>query len=205
MGVIERRKCIIPNNRYNLNMTQIVQKEATVLREKAKDVPISKIRSAQIKRIIKAMKDALKSQEDGVAVAAPQIGESLRIFVVSKRIFEMERNEQGQLIKRQSEQEEDETKDIIFINPVITKISRQKFFMEEGCLSVRYFYGLVKRSEKVSVKAYDENGKQFTRGASGLMAQVFQHETDHLNGILFTDKAKELKEMNPPNITHGKA
>lgn len=185
-------------------MTNIVQKDAAVLREKAKEVQTSKIRSAQIKRIIKSMKEALESQEDGVAIAAPQIGESLRIFVVSKRIFEMERNEQGRLIKVPANQHNDEEDtDIVFINPTITKISRQKLFMEEGCLSVRYYYGLVKRSEKVTVKAYDENGRQFTRGASGLMAQVFQHETDHLDGILFTDKAKELKEMNPPNITHG--
>jgi peptide deformylase len=86
---------------------------------------------------------------------------------------------------------------ITYINPVITKISKDKSLMEEGCLSVRYAYGKVDRSEKATVKAYDENGKLFTKGASGLMAQIFQHETDHLNGVLFVDKAIDVKEIPP--------
>jgi peptide deformylase len=55
----------------------------------------------------------------------------------------------------------------------------------------------VERSQKTLVRAYDENGKPFTVGGSGLLSQAFQHEIDHLNGILFTDKAKDLKEMPP--------
>ena len=69
--------------------------------------------------------------------------------------------------------------------------------VDEGCLSVRWLYGKVERAEKITVRAYDENGKPFTMGASGLLAQAFQHEIDHLNGILFIDKATDLKEMIP--------
>ena len=69
--------------------------------------------------------------------------------------------------------------------------------MEEGCLSVRWLYGKVRRSQKTLIKAYDENGKLFTMGGSGLLSQAFQHETDHLNGILFIDKAKDLKDVPP--------
>jgi len=69
--------------------------------------------------------------------------------------------------------------------------------VEEGCLSVRWLYGKVERNEKTLVRAYDEKGKLFTFGGSGLLSQVFQHEIDHLNGALFIDKAKDLKEMKP--------
>ena len=69
--------------------------------------------------------------------------------------------------------------------------------MPEGCLSVRPLYGKTFRSTKATITAYNKNGKKFTRGASGLLAQIFQHETDHLNGILFIDHAKDIKEEVP--------
>jgi peptide deformylase len=58
-------------------------------------------------------------------------------------------------------------------------------------------YGKVKRAEKATVVAYDEYGKKFTKGGSGLLAQIFQHETDHLDGVLFIDKAKFIEEIPP--------
>ena len=67
--------------------------------------------------------------------------------------------------------------------------------MEEGCLSVRYAYGKVYRSERATIEAYDEEGNKFSRGAGGILAQIFQHETDHLNGILFIEKAEQLEEI----------
>ena len=69
--------------------------------------------------------------------------------------------------------------------------------MEEGCLSVRWKYGKVMRSEKATITAYDENGKKFSRGATGLIAQIFQHETDHLDGVLFIDKADNIVDLPP--------
>ena len=80
----------------------------------------------------------------------------------------------------------------------IRLLSKKRQILDEGCLSVRPLFGKVERSEKATVTAYDENGKKFTRGGSGLLAQIFQHEIDHLNGILFIDKATDLKEQ-PPN------
>ena len=76
--------------------------------------------------------------------------------------------------------------------------------MEEGCLSVRWLYGQVDRSERVTLRAYDEKGKKLERGASGLLAQIFQHEVDHLDGILFTDKATQIEDLPPPKETHAK-
>ncbi len=70
--------------------------------------------------------------------------------------------------------------------------------LTEGCLSVTKIYGTIKRFEKVKVEAYDEKGKKFTRGASGLFSQVIQHETDHLNGFLFIDKATNLQKYEKP-------
>ena len=72
--------------------------------------------------------------------------------------------------------------------------------MEEGCLSVRDIYGKVKRYQKATISAYDENGKKFTMGGSGLLAQVFQHECDHLEGVLFIDKAISIEKLPGPAL-----
>lgn len=169
-------------------MVIVVQKEDPVLRKKAEEVPISDVKSPKIKAILANMSKALQEQEDGVAIAAPQIGESLRIFVIAGRVWN--------ILKK-----DPKTKfpDQVYINPKILKRSKDKKNMEEGCLSVRWLYGKIKRSSRVSIGAYDENGNYFERGASGLFAQIFQHETDHLNGVLFIDTAKELKEVLPEN------
>lgn len=184
-------------------MNEIVQKENKILRKIAKEVPIESIKSRKIETILRRMVKALDSQEDGVAIAAPQIGENLRIFVISKKIFEIMEEEKlrSQKSKRENleefAKEKPEYKDMVFINPEILKTSKEKMISDEGCLSVRWLYGKVKRSQKTLVRAYDENGKIFTMGGTGLLSQAFQHETDHLNGILFTDKATSLKEMPP--------
>ncbi len=167
----------------------IVQAENPVLRKKAKDIPLGEIGSKKIKDIISRMKKALEEELDGVAIAAPQIGEAVRIFVISGRAFDIENEEFEEGLKRSD--------DAVFINPIITNLSKTKEEMEEGCLSVRWKYGKVLRSKKVTITAYDENGKKFTRGSSGLLAQIFQHETDHLDGVLFIDKAKDVVDLPP--------
>ncbi len=172
---------------------KILQKNEKILREIAKEVPLEEIKSLKIKKIIEEMKEALASQDDGVAIAAPQIGYSLRIFVVSRRVEEI-------LLETKPDKKENELKDWIFINPVLKKLSKEKKNVEEGCLSVRYLYGEVKRSKKAIVEAYDENGKKFQRGGTGLMAQIFQHEIDHLDGILFIDKAQNVEEIFPEKL-----
>lgn len=186
----------------------ILQKEEKVLRQKAKEVPVPEIVTPKIQKIISEMKEALQSQDDGVAIAAPQIGYSLRIFVVSKKVEEIVTEAKMEALKISREIIESETKkinskDLVFINPVIKKLSKERKNVEEGCLSVRYLYGKVKRSLKATVEAVDENGKKFQRGGTGLMAQIFQHEIDHLDGILFIDKATNVEEI-PPESTKNK-
>jgi peptide deformylase len=165
----------------------IVQKGDPVLGKRAEDVPVSEITSKRIKEIIADMKEALDGEEDGAAIAAPQIGVPLRIFVVS-----------GRILKKTDDDNEATPPDITFINPILTKVSKTKRLIDEGCLSVRGQYGMIERATKATVQAYDEWGKSFMRGGSGLLAQVFQHECDHLEGILFIEKTKETWKVPPP-------
>jgi peptide deformylase len=166
-------------------------------------VRIADIKTPKIQNVLKEMSGALKNQDDGVAIAAPQIGYLLRIFVVSGKIFAKDfgKNREERLLNENNvvgaEEKKEKTKNLIFINPKISKLSREKEWVPEGCLSVRWLYGRTFRSKKATITAYDKNGKKFTRGASGLLAQIFQHETDHLNGILFIDHAKDIREELP--------
>lgn len=191
-------------------MKKILQQKEKVLRQITREVPIADIKTKKIKNVLKEMSEALKSQDDGVAIAAPQIGYSLRIFVVSGKVlkagFAARGVSQGDgprgsaaraLADSDLAQRNLAVKDLVFINPKISKLSREKEWVPEGCLSVRWLYGRTFRSKKTTIVAYDEKGKKFTRGASGLLAQILQHETDHLNGILFIDHAKDIKEELP--------
>ena len=174
-------------------MVKILQKDEPLLRGKALKVPVSEIGSEKINKVLADLKEAMRGEKDAVAIAAPQIGVPFRIFAVSGKLFASDSPDA-------SLRKESAAPEMVFINPEIIRLSRKKTNVEEGCLSVRWWYGAVERAEKATVKAYDENGKLFTRGASGLLAQIFQHETDHLDGVLFTDKASGLRE-DPPEKT----
>jgi peptide deformylase len=166
-------------------MSPIVQVGESVLRRKADEVPVTDITSPAIQNILKDMEEVLLNEPDGAALAAPQIGVPLRIFVLSRRVF------------AEDSTHEAASKDphFVFINPVIIKRSKHKKQLDEGCLSVRGRYGTIVRNSNVTVRAFDEHGHPFTRGAGGLLAQAFQHECDHLEGVLFIDKAKETWEV----------
>lgn len=168
---------------------RIVQSNNKILRAHAKTVPLKDITSEKIQSVISDMKEIMATQKDGVAIASPQIGESLCIFVVSDKVLK-EADADYKSIGR----------DLVFINPIITKLSRDKHDIEEGCLSVRWKYGKVRRSVKATIKAYNELGELVERGASGLLAQIFQHEVDHLNGILFTDTAVDVQDVPPEDV-----
>jgi peptide deformylase len=168
-------------------MTTIVQDGHPALRTPASPVSLADIGTEKLNEILVRMKEALWSQSDGVAIAAPQIAVPLRIFIVAGFIFKKKKDIET-------------PPDKVFINPEILSLSKEKEWLEEGCLSVRYLYGEVSRSKKAKVRAYDEHGKRFTIGASGLLAQIFQHETDHLNATLFIDTARNVREMTPEEM-----
>ncbi len=168
-------------------MSLLVPKEHKALHTEATLIPVKDIRSAKIQKIIADIQKTLSEESDGVAIAAPQIGISLRLFAISPKLFEGK--------------EKDEP--LVYINPTITKASKKMAWKEgEGCLSLRWLYGKVRRHTNVTVSAYDEHGNQFERGAGGLLAHIFQHEIDHLNGILFIEKAKDIYDA-PPEESHG--
>ena len=170
----------------------IVQAGEPVLRGKAKPVAKKDIGSAKVAKIIARMKKALAKEAFGVALAAPQIGEPLRIFVIAGKVFEpVLKGDQKPL---DGGPKKSTLPDRVFINPEITRLSKKKKEMSEGCLSVRVKYGTVMRNEKASVKALDENGKPVTYHGSGLIGHIFQHECDHLDGILYIDKTVRLEE-----------
>ena len=169
-----------------------------LLRKTAKDIVLADIKSIRIKRLIQEMKALLAKEEYGVALAAPQVGEPLRLFIVSGKAIargaRSAQHEPGDKIHVRPPARGGSALggDQIYINPKLIKVSRKKAGKHEGCLSIRGKWGIVPRAEKATIEAYDENGKHFMRGASGFLAHVFQHEMDHLEGILYTDKAKEL-------------
>ncbi|TSC83623.1 MAG: peptide deformylase [Parcubacteria group bacterium Gr01-1014_17] len=166
-----------------------IVKDEKRLRGVAREVLLSDIQTEKMRRMLAGMSASLAKESDGVALAAPQIGEPLRLFIVS-----------GKVLARLARAAE-AVSDAVFINPVLSKISREKQTVEEGCLSLRYLYGKVKRAAKVTLRAHDENGKKITRGASGLLAQIFQHEVDHLNGVLFIDKATDIIDIPPEKLS----
>ncbi|MDP2648592.1 MAG: peptide deformylase [bacterium] len=177
------------------------------LRQVAREIPASEILSATIQGLISDMKKLLAKEEYGVALAAPQVGEPLRLFIVSgKALSRGSRNAPDEPAPSVSKSDSSlrtthyalpTTPDQVYINPVMTKLSREKSEKHEGCLSVRGKWGEVLRSEKATVQAYDTDGRRFARGASGFLAHIFQHEMDHLEGILYTDKATHVYDEQP--------
>lgn len=166
----------------------IVQENEPVLRATAQPVPDSLFGTTELKKIVADMTETLGAEPDGVALAAPQVGISYRIFIVRY----------DRMLPPPPQGAPERSAEIgVFINPQLMRLSRRTATLDEGCLSVRNIYGKTRRRERATVRAFDENGTPFERGAGGMLAQAFQHETDHLNGILFIDHADELVEWHP--------
>jgi len=153
---------------------KIVQNPNETLRIRAEEVP--KI-DAKIKGIVAKMKETMRSSPAAVALAAPQIGINKRIVITGYEPKEKE----GEKIPV-----------LTLINPKIISLSKEKIKEEEGCLSLmekEEIRGDVERAKGVVVEAMDEKGKIKRIKAKGFFARVLQHEIDHLNGVLFIDKA----------------
>ncbi|MBI5405833.1 peptide deformylase [Candidatus Kaiserbacteria bacterium] len=175
-------------------MKEIVQDGAAVLREVARPVPEGLFGSAELAQIIEDMETSLDPELEGVALAAPQIGVPYRIFIVRKDRILPPPNapRSGASGELPAKQEVLAPQVEIYINPEIIKTSRRRAKVDEGCLSVRGVYGTTKRRERVTMRARRLDGSRLERGGGGVMAQIFEHEIDHLNGVLFTDHAEHL-------------
>jgi peptide deformylase len=152
-------------------LLKIIKNPNPILRKKSTLVDLKKINEKDFKILIDDMKETML-KKDGVGLAAPQIGKNKRIITVN-------------------------TKDgvIAMINPRILNKSFLKEWDEEGCLSVPGIYGKVKRSKKLKCEFFDMDKKKNIISAQGFFARIIQHEIDHLDGILFIDKAKDTRNI----------
>lgn len=152
-------------------LLKIITNPNPILRKKSKKLSAEEIKSKEMQKLCADMAKTMLAK-DGVGLAAPQVGKNIRLCVIN-------------------------TKNGVqcLINPKITKKSWAKEWGEEGCLSFPGLFGEVRRHKKIICEYVDKNKKIIKLEADGLLARVIQHETDHLDGVLFIDKAKNLKEM----------
>ena len=148
---------------------EIVTIPHPALRKVSKNVDPKSVNSTKFQKLLLDMSSAMATRDDGVGLSAPQIGINERVFVVSGKIWKKEGKPAPM--------------DEYFINPV----------------SIPNVYGLVKRHASVSIDYTDDKGNPVNKKATGLLARIFQHEIDHLDGILFTDKATELRNAKDDN------
>lgn len=151
-----------------------------VLERLADVIPTEAILENEYQELFQNMHDTLATEKNGVALAAPQVGVSKRVFIIAPFLFETEEYEHLQA-------------QTVCVNPRIIWHSKDEKKMEEGCLSIPGVTGFVRRHSRATIEAQDAEGRMFQMEASGLMAQIFQHEIDHLDGILFDTKATNLK------------
>jgi peptide deformylase len=140
------------------------------LRKKSKEISLKEI--PDFSKLISALEKTMMAT-DGAGLAAPQIGKNIRLAVINSK-----------------------DGPICLINPKINRKSWAKEFGQEGCLSIPGVFGKVKRHKKITLTYYDRSGIKIKQTAEGLMARVMQHEIDHLDGILFIDKAVEIEKTN---------
>jgi len=158
-------------------LRKIVTLPEPVLRRKAHTITkVDKNLQILIDDMVETMRDA-----PGVGLAAPQIGLSERLIVVE--YFERAEDE---------ENEEAPKKVWAVLNPEIIKASEEKLMGVEGCLSIPGLVGEVERHASIQVKGLNRHGKPTKIKAEGWLARIFQHEIDHLNGVLFTDRATRV-------------
>ncbi len=170
----------------------ILQDGEPVLRQVAEPVPAELFGTPELAQMLKDMAEALDGEADGVALAAPQIGIPYRMFIVRFDRTVPPPDDDATAEEKAAAREPNVG---VFINPSFVNSSRKRVEMDEGCLSVRGIYGTTLRHERATVRAYDEHGNLFERGGGGLVAQIYQHETDHLNGILFIDHAERMVKV----------
>jgi len=148
---------------------EILKIPKKILAKKLEPVDPADLKSGKYNELFEEMhKDMIAN--NGIGLAANQVGEDLAIFIIDKNLAI------------------DNNVPDIYINPEITEYSKDSDEMEEGCLSIPEYYVSIKRSRKVKIKALDKNGDKIKIKAKGLLARVFQHETDHLNGVTIKDK-----------------
>jgi peptide deformylase len=168
----------------------IVNYPADVLRQKS--APIGAI-TDETRAVARRMID-LMYEAEGIGLAAPQIGLTWRMFVVDVPPREPEDGEPSE--PREEGTPADSTRGPeVYINPVLSAPGRELVSAEEGCLSLPEIRGEVLRPEEITITAQDIEGQTFTRRATGLLARCWQHEYDHLDGVLILDRMSQMSRL----------
>ncbi|MGD8403981.1 MAG: peptide deformylase [Anaerolineales bacterium] len=157
-----------------------------VLRRKAR--PVNKF-DKNLQILIDDMIDTMRDAP-GVGLAAPQVGISERVIVVE--YAEPEEVEEGE------EPIEVEPKLYVMVNPEIVKSSPETVMGVEGCLSIPALVGEVERAQEVRIRGLNRHGQQMKLKVDGWLARIFQHEIDHVNGVVFTDLATQIWQPEEP-------
>lgn len=172
-------------------LRQIVHLPEPILRRKAK--PVTKF-DKDLQTLIDDMIETMR-EAPGVGLAAPQVNLPMQLAVVEYAEMEDEEEEKEDAPPPQK-------KLFVLINPEIVKVSEEKVTGVEGCLSIPGLVGEVERHQAIQVRALNRHGKPVKHKVDGWMARIFQHEIDHLNGVLFTDRAvrvwKPSEDEEPP-------
>ena len=169
-----------------MSILKIARMGHPVLRSPARPLHPSEIRTPKIQQLIDDMFETMKEYQ-GVGLAAPQVHEGLRIFVAG---FGDTTDETDG-----DEPEEEDVPLMALINPEIEVVGRETVADWEGCLSIPDIRGKVPRARQISVRAFNRQGKKIEIAASGFTARVIQHETDHLDGVLFFDRMKSFQSL----------
>ncbi len=149
----------------------VVKEPTPSLRERSQEVEVSQIQTPEFQNFLDKLTRTMLV-EDGVGIASPQVGNNIRAIVVNLP-----------------------TGPECFMNPEITKKSETMVDSDEGCLSVPEKYGVVQRHKKVTLRALNRHGRRIEFEAKAFPAIIFQHEIDHLDGVLFIDKAKNIVKL----------
>jgi peptide deformylase len=152
-----------------MSILKVARMGHPVLRTRTRELDPTEVRTAVFQKLIDDMIETMTEYE-GIGLAAPQVHESVRLFVAG------------------IEGKGDDLKVLPFINPVITPVGEEKVEDWEGCLSIPDIRGKVPRAREVVIKALDRRGKPFELALKNFPARVVQHETDHLDGVLFFDR-----------------
>jgi peptide deformylase len=162
-----------------MSILKVARMGHPVLRAKARPLDRAEIRSAAIQKLIDDMLDTM-SEYHGVGLAAPQVHEGVRLFVAALD---------------SGDDDEEESEAIAIINPEITIVGSDVVEDWEGCLSIPDIRGRVPRAREIKVRALDRTGARIELSAHDFPARVIQHETDHLDGVLFFDRMRTFETL----------
>jgi peptide deformylase len=164
-----------------MSILKVARMGHPVLRARARAIDPKDIGSPRIQKLIDDMFETMREYQ-GVGLAAPQVHESLRLFVAG-------------FTPGEDDEEDNRMPLMALINPEITPVGDAVVDDWEGCLSIPDIRGRVPRARQIVARGYDRRGKQVELRAGGFTARVIQHETDHLDGVLFFDRMRSFETL----------